>query len=118
MLDPTAVEGLSEVSCSPLKVVEGGSRTTTPSAAVLMVLTHDTTIMHLPPVPGGMPAAVMAVPMAWILAPFDGAGPSQRGRKGILKSEENNLYRNLGSIPIVLAPFLWIPLFFWYGNLT
>jgi hypothetical protein len=43
-----------------------------------------------------MPAAVMAVLMACMPAPFDWAGPSQGGREGILESEENNLHRNLG----------------------
>jgi hypothetical protein len=79
-LDTTAVEGLLEASRSPLEVPEGGSRTRMPLTAVLMVLSRDTTISRLPPAPGGMSAAVMAMPMAWMPGPFDGAGLSQGGR--------------------------------------
>jgi hypothetical protein len=87
---------------------------TTPSTAVLMLSSSDTTISLLSPAPGGKPAAVMAVPMAQMPAPFGGAGPSQGGREGIVESEEKNLHCNLGSLSIVLTPFLQIPLSEWY----
>jgi hypothetical protein len=83
---------------------------------VSKLLSSNTTILLLPPVPGCVPAAVMAVPLTRMPAPFDGAGPSQGGREGIDESEEKNLHRDLGSIPIVLTPFLWIPLYSWYRN--
>jgi hypothetical protein len=89
-----------------------------PPTAVLMVSSWDTTILRLLPVPGGMPAAVMAVLMTRMPAPFDGAGPSQGGRESIIELEENNLHHNLGSIPIALTPFLLIPPSSWYKNLT
>jgi hypothetical protein len=60
----------------------------------------------------------MAVSMAWMPVPIDGAGPSQGGREGIIESEENNLHCNLRSTPIVLTPFLRIPPSDWYGNRT
>jgi hypothetical protein len=81
-LNPTVVEGLSEALCSPLEVVEGGSRMTMPLTAVLMVSLCNITILHLLPAPGGMLAAVMAVPMARMPAPFYGAGPLRRGGGG------------------------------------
>jgi hypothetical protein len=83
-LNLTAVESLSEALCSPPKVAEGGSRTTMPSTVVSMVLLCNTTILLVPPAPGGMPAAVMAVQMAWMHAPFDGSGPSQWGGRALL----------------------------------
>ncbi len=58
----------------------------------------------------------MAVPLTQMSALFDGAGPSQGGREGIDESEEKNLHCNLGSIPIVLTPFLQIPPYSWYRN--
>jgi hypothetical protein len=91
---------------------------TTPSTAVLMLSSSNTMILLLLPAPGGMLAGVMAVSMARMPVLFDGAGPSQGGRKGIIELEENNLHCNLGSIPIVLTPFLWIPPSDWYRNQT
>ncbi len=73
-------------------------------------------ILLLPLAPGCVLVAVMAVLLTWMLAPFDGAGPSQGGREGINELEEKNLHHDLGSIPIVLTPFLWIPPYSWYRN--
>jgi hypothetical protein len=115
-LELMVVEGSSEASCSPLEVTEDGSRTTMSSSAVLIVLLCDTVILLLPPAPEGMPASVMVVPMARMPAPFDGAGPSRGGGEGIVELEENNLHRDLGSIPISVTPFLRIPPPSWYGN--
>jgi hypothetical protein len=117
MLNLTAVEGLLKASCSPLEVLEGESRTIMPLTAVSMVLLRNMMVLHLPLAPGGMPmVAVMAVPMAGMPAPFDGAGSSRGEREGIVESEENNLYHNLSSNPIVVTPFLRIPPSFWYRN--
>ncbi len=80
-----------------------------PPTAVSMVSLRDTSILCLPPAPRGMSAAVIAVPMTRMPALFDGAGPSQVGREDIVESEENNLHRNLGLIPIVSTPLLQIP---------
>jgi hypothetical protein len=89
---------------------------TTLSIAVLKLSLSNTMILLLPPAPGCVPAAVMAVPLTQMPAPFDGAGPSQGGRKGINELEEKNLHHNLGSIPIVFTPILWIPPYSWYRN--
>ncbi len=62
--------------------------------------------------------AVITVLMAWMPAPFDGAGPSKGGKEDITELEEDNLYCDLRSKPIVLTPFLWIPPSDWYGNGT
>ncbi len=75
-----------------------------------------TMILLLPLVPGCVPAAVIAVPLTRMPAPFDGAGASQGGRGSIDELEEKNLHHNLGSIPIVLTPFLRIPPYSWYRN--
>jgi hypothetical protein len=83
---------------------------------VLKLSSSNTTFLLLPPGPGGVPVAVMAVPLTRMPAPFDGAGPSQGGMEAIVVLEEKNLHGNLGSIPIVLTPFLWIPPYPWYRN--
>jgi hypothetical protein len=89
-----------------------------PSTAALMLSLSNAMISLLPSVPGGMPAAVIAVLMVWMPAPFDGTGPSQGGRDGIFELEENNVDCNRGSIHIVLTPFLWNQPSDWYGNQT
>jgi hypothetical protein len=106
------------VSCSPLLVVGAREWDKDSIDAVSMLLSSNTTISLLPPAPGGMLAAVMAMPMAHMPAPFDWAGPSQGGREGIFALKENILHRNLGSTPIVLTPFLRIPPSDWHGNET
>ncbi len=114
--DPTLFEDLPMAFCSPHKIAEGGSRMTMPLTLVSKLLLSNMTILLSLPVPGGVLVAMMAMPLTWMPAPFDGAGPSQGGREGIDETEEKNLHRNLGSIPIVLTPFLRIPPYSWYRN--
>ncbi len=90
-------------------MLPGGSMTTMPPTVVSMVSLGNTTTLRLPLAPGGMQVAVMTVPMARMPTPFNGVRPSQGGGKGIVKSEENDFHCNLGSILIMVTPFLQIP---------
>ncbi len=38
-----------------------------------------------------------------------GPGHHGGGGEGIVKLEENNLLHDLGTNPVVMTPFLWIP---------
>jgi hypothetical protein len=50
-------------------------------------------------------------------APVNEAGPSQGGREGILKLEDN-IHHKLGLNTIYVTPFPWISPYAWYRNLT
>ncbi len=117
VLGPTAHKHLPKALCSPHVKAVGGSRTKTTFNEVSMSSSSNTTILLLSLALIGMPGSMMAMLMAWMPMPFDGAGPSRGGREGIAKSEENNLHHNLGSNLNVVTPFLRIPLYSWYRNL-
>ena len=88
------------------------------STVASMMFLSDTTILLVPLALWGMPTAVMAGPMARMPAPFDEEPPSLGGREGIVEPEDKYIHRDLGSNPDVVTPFLRIPPYSWYRNLT
>jgi hypothetical protein len=116
-VSPTVFDHIPKVLCSPLQWAGGGSKATTPSKDVLMILSSDAIILLVLLAVWGQPAAVMAKPIAQMPVLFDEAGPSQGGEEGIFKLEDN-IHCNLGSNLIFVTPFPWIPPYVWYRNLT